>query len=59
MDKIDSERAQLRRKKLQSGEWKYSMTYDAFYDAKTREWTEPKCSDRECEFCSNRPELAP
>ena len=34
---------------------KYSAKYDAYYDEELNEWTEPKCSDPECEFCTNRP----
>jgi hypothetical protein len=34
----------------------YSEEYDAYYNAKTNEWTEDKCDDPACEFCKNRPE---
>ena len=34
----------------------YSRKYDAYYDLETLEWTEKKCSDKDCEFCSVRPE---
>lgn len=33
----------------------YSAEYDAYYNHKTNEWTEPKCSDPGCEYCTKRP----
>lgn len=35
---------------------KYSEKYDAHYDSNTNEWTEDKCDDPECEFCTVRPD---
>ena len=37
----------------------YSEQYDAYYYKTTKEWTEPKCDDPTCEYCSNRPPKAP
>jgi hypothetical protein len=34
----------------------YSEEFDCYYNPKTNEWTEPKCSDPECHYCSRRPE---
>lgn len=34
----------------------YSEEFDCFYNPVTNEWTEPKCSDPECHYCSRRPE---
>ena len=34
----------------------YSEEYDANYDDETNEWTESKCSDPNCDYCSRRPE---
>jgi hypothetical protein len=34
----------------------YSEEYDAYYNAVTNEWLEPKCTVSECRYCSNRPE---
>lgn len=34
----------------------YCEEFDCFYNPKTNEWTEPKCSDPECHYCSRRPE---
>lgn len=34
----------------------YSAKYDAVYCADCDEWLEGKCPDRECEYCSVRPE---
>jgi hypothetical protein len=34
----------------------YSEEFDCYYNPKTNQWTEPKCSDPECEYCSRRPE---
>lgn len=33
----------------------YSSKWDAFYYDDTKEWTEPRCSDPQCEFCKDRP----
>jgi len=38
---------------------RYNPRYDGYYNIKTREWLEKKCSDPICEYCSERPELAP
>lgn len=35
---------------------KYSEDYDAFYDPKENVWTEDKCTDPTCEYCTIRPE---
>lgn len=35
---------------------KYSEEYDAYYNQATNEWTEPKCDDPACEYCTKRPE---
>ena len=35
---------------------KYSEEYDAYYNQKTNEWIDPRCCDRSCEYCANRPE---
>ena len=35
---------------------KYSEEYDAYYNQTTNEWTETKCDDPACEYCTNRPE---
>lgn len=39
----------------------YSEKYDAYYcpDDDCRKWLEEKCDDRECEFCSIRPDESP
>ena len=34
----------------------YSKQYDAHYNQVTNEWTESKCDDPACEYCTNRPE---
>ena len=34
----------------------YSEKWDAFYCDACREWREPLCNDKECEFCVHRPE---
>lgn len=34
----------------------YSEEFDAFYDAVDDEWTESKCDDPACKFCTKRPE---
>lgn len=48
-----------RRTKLQAalneGIAKYDETYDAYYDQRTGKWLEPKCRDKQCHFCKNRP----
>jgi hypothetical protein len=33
----------------------YSEQYDAYYNNKTNEWIDPKCSDRTCHYCTTRP----
>lgn len=33
----------------------YSETYDAYYCASCKEWSETPCGDEECHFCSKRP----
>jgi hypothetical protein len=38
---------------------RYNSQYDVYYNFKTGEWLEPKCSDPQCEFCSVRPDKAP
>jgi hypothetical protein len=34
----------------------YSKEYDAYYNQATNEWIDPKCNDRNCEYCTKRPE---
>ena len=34
----------------------YSKKYDAYYNKATNEWIDPRCCDRSCEYCANRPE---
>jgi hypothetical protein len=34
----------------------YSEEWDAFYNPITNEWTESKCDDPTCHYCTNRPE---
>jgi hypothetical protein len=34
----------------------YSKEHDAFYNQTTNEWTETKCDDPACEYCTTRPE---
>jgi len=34
-----------------------SERYDAYACAHCNIWLEPRCSDPECEFCADRPEL--
>lgn len=34
----------------------YNEKHDCYYNQKTGQWLEPKCSDPECEFCADRPE---
>ena len=36
----------------------YSEKYDAYYNKKTMEWLEERCTDPECEFCAYRPPTA-
>ena len=33
----------------------YSKTYDSYYCESCNEWLEDICTDRDCEFCKNRP----
>jgi hypothetical protein len=33
----------------------YSEKYDSYYYTDTGEWTEPRCTDSECEICKDRP----
>lgn len=37
---------------------RYNEQFDCYYNIKTGQWLEEKCSDIECEFCSVRPEKA-
>lgn len=37
-------------------EFAYNEKYDAYYNPKTGEWIESRCSDPTCEYCSTRPE---
>jgi hypothetical protein len=37
----------------------YNLEYDSYYNIKTGEWLESKCSDPKCTFCVNRPLVAP
>lgn len=41
---------------VDSGLWARDRKYDAYYVVATNEWTEPKCYDPTCEFCSKRPD---
>jgi len=34
---------------------KYSEKYDAYYCESCNVWSEDICTDRDCEFCNNRP----
>jgi len=34
----------------------YDNKYDAYYCPKCNKWTESKCNDEDCWFCSSRPE---
>lgn len=34
----------------------YSIEYDAYYCSKCNKWLESKCEDKECKFCSKRPD---
>jgi hypothetical protein len=36
--------------------FKYSEEYDSYYSESRNEWTEDKCSDPECNYCTNRPD---
>lgn len=36
---------------------RYSMQFDCYYCRACNAWTEPICSDEDCEYCSDRPEL--
>lgn len=36
----------------------HSMKYDAYYWKDTGEWIEPKCKDKNCEYCADRPDSA-
>lgn len=35
---------------------KYNEEYDSYYDDELDYWTESKCNDETCEYCSRRPE---
>jgi len=35
---------------------KHCEKYDAYYESKTGKWLEGKCSSKDCEYCSKRPE---
>lgn len=35
---------------------KYSEKYDCYYCKECNKWLEGQCSDKECEFCSKRPD---
>ncbi len=37
-------------------ESEYDDKYDAYYCVVCNKWLEDKCSDKDCEFCSKRPE---
>lgn len=37
-------------------EKKYCEKHDAYYDDKKDKWLEGKCNDKNCEFCSTRPD---
>lgn len=37
-------------------EIKYCDEHDAYYIPKEDRWTEPKCNDVTCEYCSTRPQ---
>jgi len=39
-------------------EFIYSRKYDSYYQASTGKWVEKKCSDPNCEFCKDRPDVA-
>jgi hypothetical protein len=36
-------------------EGSYSKDHDAYYCAECNEWAEDVCTERDCEFCRNRP----
>lgn len=36
----------------------YSEAWDAYFCLNCKEWVESKCGDKDCAFCSNRPEKA-
>lgn len=38
---------------------KYNEQYDADYDKNSGNWLDEKCDDIECEFCKDRPRVAP
>lgn len=38
-----------------NAEASYSEKYDAYYCKSCNEWTEDICTDRDCEYCKNRP----
>lgn len=38
-------------------ERKYDNDYDAYYCGPCNVWAEEKCTDPNCEFCPNRPEV--
>lgn len=33
----------------------YNVQYDAYYCTKCNNWTERKCSDSDCGYCTKRP----
>ena len=35
---------------------KYNDKYDSYYCSKCMTWTEKKCGDPECNYCTKRPE---
>lgn len=37
---------------------KYSRRWDAYWCLSCDEWAEPKCKDKDCEYCADRPEHA-
>ena len=39
-----------------NAELDYYWEYDCLYCSECDEWSEQKCSDKECEFCNKRPE---
>ncbi|MFZ2524451.1 MAG: hypothetical protein WAW87_03960 [Candidatus Ferrigenium altingense] len=36
----------------------YSHKYDAYYNAKTGDWLEKVCGDKDCDYCPGRPAKA-
>ena len=44
------------RSEIQSGFISYDRVFDSHYFTATNEWADPKCVDKECEFCANRPD---